>query len=177
MQKLDLHPAFEEAFKSGRKTQTRRVVDGDGLNIDGVMAIRDSGQRHAMLDRLIGMRAKYSIGEIVETPFGKARITCIRCERLQEISEEDCEEEGVYLRMDSNANAIGMGHPLCATYASGLPSQAFADMWGHLYPTGPKSWGENPPVFVYEFEQMAEDAVAIAKALIAALDAEGSGDE
>lgn len=38
--------------------------------------------------------------------------------------------------------------------------EAFANLWSHLYPEGPKSWESNPAVFVYEFELHKEAADA-----------------
>ena len=59
------------------------------------------------------------------------RITNIRCERLQDISESDCIKEGVF-------------------YSASTPKGAFRNLICKL--NGKKFWDSNPYVIVYEFE-------------------------
>lgn len=85
------------------------------------------------------------------------RITGIRCERLQDISDEDCLLEGV------------MEHPYIGYVVDGIfyeghkdyeyneamiifqtPREAFASLIDKVYGRG--TWGLNPWVVVYEFE-------------------------
>lgn len=72
------------------------------------------------------------------------KITDIRCERLQDISKEDCLKEGVFL---SEKGYYYIGN--CETkfyYAE----QSFKYIIGKL--NGKKFWDSNPYVIVYEFE-------------------------
>ena len=79
------------------------------------------------------------------------RITGIRCERLQDISDEDCVKEGV--RVGSQALEypyyfIDTKQFLICDYKS--PRQAFAALIDKV--SGRGTWDRNPWVVVYEFE-------------------------
>lgn len=75
------------------------------------------------------------------------KITNIRVERLQEISDEDAEAEGAF--------------PLWDTYAENIPVEVcngsingFAQrIWQSIYKGTPYSWEKNPWVWVIEFEK------------------------
>lgn len=79
------------------------------------------------------------------------RIIGIRCERLQDISDEDCIKEGVY------AGSQALEYPyyfidtkqfLICDYKS--PREAFAALINKV--SGRGTWDRNPWVVVYEFE-------------------------
>ena len=79
------------------------------------------------------------------------RITGIRCERLQDISDEDCVKEGV--RVGSQALEypyyfIDTKQFLICDYKS--PRRAFAALIDKV--SGRATWDRNPWVVVYEFE-------------------------
>ena len=83
----------------------------------------------------------------------RIKITNIRVERLQDISDEDCMKEGVIHYDD----VFGEGYMLAETYNNNYrrhcfttPRKAFA----HLIDStcGKGTWESNPYVFVYEFE-------------------------
>ena len=74
-------------------------------------------------------------------------ITAVHCERLQDISDEDCLKEGIefnkfndpyYFMPDDN----GCGHD--------TPREAYADLINKIYGKG--TWESNPYVFVYDFK-------------------------
>ena len=78
------------------------------------------------------------------------RITNIRVERLQDISEEDCMKEGIW-RYDN------VGHEGTTYWYHGLanssfrtPQAAYASLIDSI--SGKGTWASNPYVFVYEFE-------------------------
>ena len=79
------------------------------------------------------------------------RITDVRVERLQDISDEDCLKEGVRKVVNENGIYIqyyvGQGNNACSFEN---PREAFA----HLINKVSKKdvWKENPYVFVYDFE-------------------------
>lgn len=80
----------------------------------------------------------------------RIRITDIRAERLQDISEEDCFAEGVVQQHGEGANAeiysyIPYEKPLYST-----PREAYAALIDKI--SGKGTWASNPYVFVYEFE-------------------------
>lgn len=79
------------------------------------------------------------------------RITDVRIERLQDISDEDCLKEGVRKVVNENGiyvqYYVGKGDNACSFEN---PREAFA----HLINKVSKKdvWAENPYVFVYDFE-------------------------
>lgn len=70
------------------------------------------------------------------------RITDVRVQRLQEISEEDAIAEGVFDEKRDDGE---------------LPSTIFRAYWHHLNGKKPgASWNDNPWVWVYTFEQVTD---------------------
>lgn len=82
------------------------------------------------------------------------RITEIRCERLQDISDEDCMKEGVvdvtYFKTGGRPYELFAlpGHEYEETFNT--PRQAFAALIDKV--SGRGTWDRNPWVVVYEFE-------------------------
>lgn len=80
------------------------------------------------------------------------RITNIKIEKLQGISDEDCLKEGVYKGRCGSADT----HFMDAYYYKGdiqpycTPREAFAALIDKI--SGKGTWSSNPYVFVYEFE-------------------------
>ncbi len=70
------------------------------------------------------------------------RITNVRVERLQDISDDDCKREGLEFR------AGWTFHRHRGVFAS--PREAFAALIDKV--SGKRAWESNPRVFVYEFE-------------------------
>lgn len=80
------------------------------------------------------------------------RITKVRIERLQDISDEDCFHEGIYA---SNSHEIGYGIPWVYEFANSkmayyTPREAYAALIDRI--SGKSTWESNPWVFAYEFE-------------------------
>ncbi|MFW5611160.1 MAG: hypothetical protein ACOCNR_09355 [Prevotella pectinovora] len=78
------------------------------------------------------------------------RITNIRVERLQDISEEDCMKEGIW--SDDNVGLEGTTywyHGL-ANSSFRTPQEAYASLIDRI--SGKGTWESNPYVFVYDFE-------------------------
>ena len=80
------------------------------------------------------------------------RITDIKVERLQNISDEDCLKEGIYKGQCGSADT----HFMDAYYYKGdiqpycTPREAFAALIDKV--SGKGTWESNPYVFAYEFE-------------------------
>lgn len=80
------------------------------------------------------------------------RITGIKIERLQDISDKDCLKEGIYKGRCGSADT----HFMDAYYYKGdiqpycTPRDAFATLIDKV--SGKGTWSSNPFVFVYEFE-------------------------
>lgn len=74
----------------------------------------------------------------------RIRITSIRIERLQDISDEDCLREGIQNRLLQIYEFDGW------PYFTHTPREAFAALIDKV--SRRKVWKENPYVYVYEFE-------------------------
>lgn len=78
------------------------------------------------------------------------KIAGIRIERLQEISDEDCIKEGVYMDEDPmNVQAFIYSFPNALQWYFS-PQEAYAHMIERI--CGKGTWTSNPYVFVYDFE-------------------------
>lgn len=80
------------------------------------------------------------------------RITGIKCERLQAISDEDCMREGVfYAKEMATPNPYGIINKYGSFEGLGeTPRKAFAFLIDKV--SGNGTWDRNPWVIVYEFE-------------------------
>ena len=78
----------------------------------------------------------------------KIRITSVRIERIQDISDEDCLREGIVkaLGLYGCEGVCERGDQLFFCN----PREAFASLITKM--AGKKAWDDNPWVFVYEFE-------------------------
>lgn len=75
------------------------------------------------------------------------RVTNVRAERLQDISEDDARAEGVH-HSDGNPDEFGMYRRLVVE-----AKDEFRHIWEALYhKDSPKAWNRNPWVWIYEFE-------------------------
>lgn len=73
------------------------------------------------------------------------RITNVRIERLQDISDEDCLREGIFLGQFHTYSFVG-----CGRIPFNTPREAFAALIDKV--SGKRTWASNPWVYVYEFE-------------------------
>ena len=92
------------------------------------------------------------------------RITNVRVERLQEISDDDACEEGIDVKTIQNADAgdyscYPRNYMISEKEADGWPYlkeeqyvESFQSLWKSI--NGEESWNENPFVWVLEFEQI-----------------------
>lgn len=83
----------------------------------------------------------------------RIRITDIRAERLQEISDEDCIAEGIKKNPEVLRGMWEFSYIKDVTLKfemSTTPRGAYAKLIDHI--SGKGTWASNPYVFVYEFE-------------------------
>lgn len=90
----------------------------------------------------------------------RIRITGIKCERLQDISDEDCIKEGIFVneyvgngKKCHHYGFDGFFDETAGWFARGwynTPREAFATLIDKV--SGRGTWGLNPWVMVYEFE-------------------------
>ena len=78
------------------------------------------------------------------------KITAVRCEHLQEISDEDCESEGIVLTWNiSRTFVIGCSNKMDGVNYNNR-KEAYAALIDKI--NGKGTWESNPYVFVYSFE-------------------------
>ncbi|MAG64631.1 MAG: hypothetical protein CMK74_01975 [Pseudomonadales bacterium] len=81
-------------------------------------------------------------------------ITAVRVERLQEISEEQAQAEGI--ERDGKMPTLWKRGPLHGdqnlVHVTNFPKLAFRSIWEAI--NGPESWGANPWVWVVEFHRI-----------------------
>ena len=130
--------------------------DCGGLNEDGIpmweIISQKAGSSNAGWDNKMFVRADIMPHQI--------RITNVRVERLQDISDEDCLKEGVVVNEPKIKGGINMYYPCeylrsCAKEVGWgrvfhTPREAFAHLINKV--SRKDVWSENPYVFVYDFE-------------------------
>ena len=78
------------------------------------------------------------------------RITDIRIERLQDISDEDCLREGVWKEYWAEGDSAYLIYNGYREIQFDTPREAFSVLINRV--SGKGTWQSNPYVFVYEFE-------------------------
>lgn len=110
------------------------------------------------IDQLAGWNNKmFTYPEMM--PF-HIRITDIKVERLQDISDEDCLKEGIYSDMFDDSGILSQGyviakddgrlHPISYYEIFDSPKQAFSVLIDKV--SGKGTWDSNPYCFCYSFE-------------------------
>lgn len=140
----------QPAYKIGEEVAIAQPYKNDGVltynayNEDGT-AREDGLQRHKEMLDSKGYRNKMFVK--AEYMPHRIRITNIKVEQLQDISEEDClregikkMEEGVPYRFDENGKI----------HLSADPRMLFADLIDRI--SGRGTWQSNPWVYAYTFE-------------------------
>lgn len=132
-------------YKLGEVVAVAQSYEAAGFDpeysIEGMLyAKKHAGWRNKMF-----VSAKYMPHQI--------RITGIRCERLQDISDDDCFREGIseswYESTDTTTYGFADGKKGTAVEFD-TPRQAFAALIDKV--SGRGTWKRNPWVVVYEFE-------------------------
>ena len=78
------------------------------------------------------------------------RITNIRVERLQDISEEDCLKEGIWRDDNVGLEGTTYWYHCLANSSFRTAKEAYAALIDKI--SGKDTWESNPWVFVYDFE-------------------------
>ena len=167
---------FTQAVLEGRKTQTRRILlphtvqelrnGNDYQEVIRLYSGYKVGEAVAVAQRYKDITLEMPVeldAELIKQPgwnnkmFVKAnlmphriRITNIRVERLQDISEEDCMKEGIW--RDDNVGLEGTTfwyHGL-SNSSFRTPQEAYASLIDSI--SGKGTWATNPYVFVYDFK-------------------------
>ena len=123
------------AILARRKTQTRRLVKPQpypGQSFVEALVTHCPYGRPGNLMRVTGTGIKL-------------KITDVRVERVQEISDDDCRAEGVTIPRGDE-----WPRSRCRRRAY------FADLWGAIYGGTEHAWERNPLVWVIEFKVAKE---------------------
>lgn len=80
------------------------------------------------------------------------RITNVRVEKLQDISDEDCVREGILEDCPNVQYSFPTEIGYCGQYPFNTPREAFAALIDKI--SGKGTWEMNPFVFVYEFKRI-----------------------
>lgn len=80
----------------------------------------------------------------------RIRITNIRVERLQDISEEDCLKEGIWRDDNVGLEGVTYWYHGLANSSFRTAKEAYASLIDKI--SGKDTWESNPYVFVYDFE-------------------------
>lgn len=118
--------------------------------------LANSGYLDKMMDGALSMKKEYAGSGYKNKMFVKAKlmphhikITNIRVERLQDISDEDCSREGIECFLHSFGGITEYKKvPILKIFDS--PREAFAELIDKV--SGRGTWDSNPLVWVYEFE-------------------------
>ena len=170
MKKIMFNYGLMKAVLVGRKTQTRRIVPKssditfverneiesfiqlfsryeEGEVVAVAQSYKDAGCDFYFHRGLAGWNNKMFVRSD-EMPH-RIRITNVRVERLQDISDEDCLKEGIYESPEAPYNTKKYG---CFNSNINVcsPREAFAILIDKV--SGKGTWDGNPWVFVYDFE-------------------------
>lgn len=141
------------------RVKAEELDDGqDGVRYEadgGFVSIDDSMQAAEQWVDLLNYRDRRGTWvNSIHMPRWASRITCVveqvRVERLQAISEQDCEREGI----EQVVTGLRRGHHPYRIYdkentVTGDPRESYASLWRSI--NGPKSWDENPWVVAVRF--------------------------
>ncbi|MEW5960404.1 MAG: hypothetical protein AB1801_21975 [Chloroflexota bacterium] len=141
---------FQHTWKyivSGQKTQTRRPVhEGDLAEVNEADPTRPITKVIRTADAGVP-KVLYRVGQsysvqpgIAKKTVGNIRITAIRRERLQDLSDADALQE------------IPLISPQLDLPDSQGARKIFIETWDKMYPTPGSRWEDNPEVWVIEFE-------------------------
>lgn len=132
-----------KAILDGRKTQTRRIINCNPCDVKRSMFSRSGLQNKHGYELL----PKYRVSDILTVKEDKhisLKITSVRAEKLQDITEQDAVAEGFCLT------------PKDIAKEDKTPSITwFRGLWDSIYGNDEsKQWEANLWVWVYEFERV-----------------------
>lgn len=162
------------AVINGTKTQTRRIIPEKQL----CDAMAYGGGDIELRNLALVVNAPYKVGEVIAVAqsyqylglfdcrdlagyrnkmFVKAdlmphriRITDVRVQRLQDISDDDCQKEGVVATHGGYGVEEGLNYQVFAS----TPREAFAALIDRVCGRG--TWERNPYVLAYDFEMVTD---------------------
>lgn len=143
---------YQPKYEVGEEVAIAQSYKNDGVltynayNEDGT-AREDGLQRHKEMLGSKGYRNKMFVK--AEYMPHRIRITGIKAERLQDISDEDCLREGL-LAGEQEPKMYGFRLPKGTVISFMTPREAFAALIDRI--SGRGTWQRNPWVYAYTFE-------------------------
>lgn len=161
-----------EDFSAWKRSCNRRLYEAQGDTLQQMLDYALSSSRYK-LGKVVAVAQKYKdialdmpvelAAELIKQPgwnnkmFVKAdlmphriRITNIRVERLQDISEEDCIAEGIWKAHNVGLEGVTYWYHGLANSSFRTAKEAYAALIDKI--SGKGTWDSNPYVFVYDFE-------------------------
>lgn len=173
-----------EQVLNGRKIQTRRLVkDWESFAADMIPTGRmvDCGMCNGIQEpeydwdynniELVWIdesatRIKWQVGRTYavqpgrgQKQVGRIRLTGIRQERLQDITEADCKAEGIELPIDVETKG-NLYDGIEVSYRIRERRDQYAALWDTIHTRKGTRWEDNPLVWVLEFELVGEAVLA-----------------
>lgn len=164
-----------QAVLEGRKTMTRRIVPQSVIDKYSLMedftiiddARYDVGELVAIAQRYLDIYDKRNCVNLYDDISKQSgwnnklfvsadlmlhhiRITDVKVERLQDISDEDCIKEGIWKANNVCFEGVTYWYHGLINSTFRTPRDAFAALIDKV--SGKGAWESNPWVFVYEFE-------------------------
>lgn len=150
------------AVLSGRKTQTRRnscrykvgevVAIAQSYKDAGVRFVQEEDKEFGCYDFPAEQTKGWNNKMFVKADLmpHHIRITNVRVERLQDISDEDCMKEGIYGVIDTERRKITSYYFPNSPFVFHTQREAYAFLIDKV--NGKGTWASNPMVYVYDFE-------------------------
>lgn len=155
IQKDDLALRIKSHYKVGEIVAVAQSYENIGMDGSAQLFEKDMSGYYTRTDLCKGWRNKMFVRSDLMPH--QIRITGIRCERLQDISDEECLREGV--GVSATDNLVGFPIAIPFNYYIGrdekgyryvTPREAFSVLIDKI--SGRGTWQSNPYVWVYEFE-------------------------
>lgn len=164
-----------EDIRAWKRSCNRQLYETQGYMLQQMLDYALSSSRYKV-GEVVAVAQKYKdialdmpvelVAELIKQPgwknkmFVKAdliphriRITNIRIERLQDISDEDCIAEGIYPKANGRWYCYDVVIRMGVSYDPYPdPREAYAALIDKI--SGKGTWESNPWVFVYDFEQI-----------------------
>jgi len=118
---------LEVSYKYGNNLSLEEITGKSGLKWESKLFMPESAARYFI------------------------KITDVRAERLQDISDEDCIKEGI-LEERNWGNGTEWFTYSNGTYSFGTPREAYAALINEI--NGAGTWKDNPFVWVYDYEHI-----------------------
>jgi hypothetical protein len=174
MQKIMFNDKYglTQAVLEGRKTVTRRIIPREFFTLMWELTIYKLGEVVAVAQNYKdcgGFENGIPRWDIIANKVGatsagwtnkmfvradlmphRIRITNVRMERLQDISDEDCLREGIEEHLKGVQYGFTSNIGYVGQYPFTTPREAFALLIDKI--SGKGTWESNPWVFVYEFK-------------------------